>query len=110
MAALPPRLKTWLRGFFLRLGQHDGSMTPCCRDNILLLDTNCLYRCISKYCCNTCTNLVLNMVKKRLNEVLIKLVAPQELKEALQSLAQSRNITLSALVRLILTEYVKNKG
>lgn len=45
--------------------------------------------------------------RKNINEVLIKFVAPAELKHALQELANERNITLSALLRLITSEYVK---
>jgi hypothetical protein len=41
------------------------------------------------------------------NEALIKFVAPIDLKEALQQLANERNITLSSLLRLIASEYVK---
>jgi len=47
--------------------------------------------------------------RKHINEVLIKFVAPRELKRALQALANERNITLSALLRLITSEYVKRK-
>jgi hypothetical protein len=41
------------------------------------------------------------------NEALIKFVAPIELKQALQQLANERNITISSLLRLIASEYVK---
>ena len=41
------------------------------------------------------------------NEALIKFVAPTELKQALQQLANERNISLSSLLRLIASEYVK---
>ncbi len=41
------------------------------------------------------------------NEALIKFVAPEDLKQALQQLANERNITLSSLLRLIASEYVK---
>jgi hypothetical protein len=44
---------------------------------------------------------------KNIGEVLIKFHAPEELKLALQMLANERNITLSALLRLITSEYVK---
>ncbi len=44
---------------------------------------------------------------KTKNEVLIKFVAPQELKSAIQLLADERNISLSSLLRLITSEYVK---
>jgi hypothetical protein len=50
------------------------------------------------------------MTQKKLNEIILKFVAPLDLKEALQRLAQARNISLSAMLRLILTEYIKNKG
>ena len=45
--------------------------------------------------------------RKHINEVLIKFVAPDRLKSALQDLANERNITLSALLRLIGSEYAK---
>jgi len=45
--------------------------------------------------------------RKSINEVLIKFVAPEMLKETLQVLANERNITLSALLRLVTSEYVK---
>jgi uncharacterized protein YqfB (UPF0267 family) len=41
------------------------------------------------------------------NEVLIKFLSPVRLKKALQNLANERNITLSALLRLISSEYVR---
>ena len=44
---------------------------------------------------------------KNTNKVRIKFVAPAALKRALQELADERNITLSALLRLIASEYVK---
>lgn len=45
--------------------------------------------------------------RKQISEVRIKFVAPQALKLALQELANERNITLSALLRLVTSEYVK---
>jgi len=45
--------------------------------------------------------------RKNINEVRIKFVAPEDLKGALQTLANERNITLSALLRLITSEYVR---
>ena len=45
-----------------------------------------------------------------INEVLIKFGAPHQLKRALQELANERNIALSALLRLIASEYVKRAG
>ena len=41
------------------------------------------------------------------NEVLIKFLAPVRLKQALLKLASERNIQLSAMLRLITSEYVK---
>ena len=46
-------------------------------------------------------------INNNINDVLIKFVAPRNLKRALQELANERNITLSALLRLISSEYVK---
>lgn len=54
--------------------------------------------------------MVLVMSQTTLNDGLIKFVCPPSLKSQLQKLAEARNISLSALVRLILTEYVKTKG
>ncbi len=45
--------------------------------------------------------------EKNISELLIKFRAPVDLKRALQALAQERNITLSSLLRLITSEYVK---
>lgn len=45
--------------------------------------------------------------KQNINETVIKFVTPGALKHALQTLANERNITLSALLRLIASEYVK---
>ncbi len=44
------------------------------------------------------------------NGVLIKFLAPQKLKRALEDLAIERNIALSALLRLIASEYVRRAG
>ncbi len=41
------------------------------------------------------------------NEVLIKFLAPHRLKHALEQLAAERNIALSALLRLAMSEYVR---
>ncbi len=43
------------------------------------------------------------------NEVLVKFVAPRPLKHDLQALAAARNVSLSALLRLVATEYVKRQ-
>ena len=48
-----------------------------------------------------------NNHRKPINEVRIKFVAPDDLKRQLQALANERNITLSALLRLVTSEYVK---
>lgn len=48
-----------------------------------------------------------NKTGNQINEELIKFKAPKELKNQLQLLAQQRNISLSSLLRLISTEYVK---
>ena len=48
-------------------------------------------------------------IRKSINEVLVKFVAPVEPKGALQDLANERSISLSALVRLVVWEYVKRK-
>ena len=48
-----------------------------------------------------------NDSRKNINEVLVKFVAPSDLKCTLQELANERNIALSALLRLIASEYVK---
>lgn len=45
--------------------------------------------------------------KGKKNETLIKFYAPEALKNDLQELANDRNITLSSLLRLIASEYVK---
>lgn len=47
--------------------------------------------------------------RKAISEALIKFVAPEDLKTDLQSLANERNITLSALLRLISSEYVRRQ-
>jgi hypothetical protein len=48
--------------------------------------------------------------RNNLNDELIKFVAPTELKQSLQDMANERNITLSALLRLIASEYIKRIG
>jgi len=45
--------------------------------------------------------------KSNRNEAQIKFVAPIELKQDLQKLANERNIALSSLLRLIASDYVK---
>jgi predicted transcriptional regulator len=45
--------------------------------------------------------------KKSIHEKLIKFLVSRELKQRLQQLADERNISLSALMRLITSEYVK---
>ncbi len=41
------------------------------------------------------------------NETLVKFLAPRKLKRALEELALERNIALSALLRLIASEYIR---
>jgi hypothetical protein len=48
-----------------------------------------------------------NGKNKKMSEALIKFIAPKNLKSNLQELANERNITLSSLLRLITTEYVR---
>jgi hypothetical protein len=45
--------------------------------------------------------------KKSKNELLIKFLAPSDLKDSLLELAKERNITISSLLRLIASDYVK---
>lgn len=45
--------------------------------------------------------------RKNIDETVVKFRAPEELKHAAQELANERNIALSALLRLIVTDYVK---
>jgi hypothetical protein len=45
--------------------------------------------------------------QNRTTRILIKFIAPLELKVALDGLARERNITLSSLLRLISSEYLK---
>ena len=46
--------------------------------------------------------------KPNRHDTVIKFNASEELKDDLIDLAESRNISLSALLRLVLTEYVRN--
>ena len=48
-----------------------------------------------------------HILRNNINDVVIRFVAPGKLRDTLQELANERNITLSALLRLITTEYVK---
>ena len=41
------------------------------------------------------------------NEALVKFLAPRQLKLALEELAAERSIALSALLRLVMSEYVR---
>lgn len=43
------------------------------------------------------------------DEAIIKFFLPQDLKNQLQQLASNRSLSLSALLRLIVTEYIKSK-
>jgi hypothetical protein len=51
--------------------------------------------------------LMANNQRNTISDVVIRFGAPEKLRSALQELANERNITLSALLRLITTEYVK---
>lgn len=44
------------------------------------------------------------------NQETIKFRVPTSLKEDAVKLAQERNLSLSAFIRLMLTEYIKNKS
>ena len=44
-----------------------------------------------------------------ISETVIKFFAPATLKDELQALADERGLSLSALMRLIATEYIKTK-
>lgn len=46
-------------------------------------------------------------INRPLHEKLVKFLVSQELKQRLQQLADERNISLSALMRLITSEYVR---
>jgi hypothetical protein len=50
------------------------------------------------------------MTQKKVSETLVKFHAPASLKDDLLHLAAVRNISLSALLRLIVSEYIKTKG
>ena len=74
---------------------------------ILRVD-NCSTAMLNWCCCPTLVPIMTNKQNtNRINEALIKFVAPIKLKSDLQDLAYERNITLSALLRLITSEYVK---
>lgn len=45
-----------------------------------------------------------------ISKELIKFLAPRKLKRALLNLADDRNITLSALLRLVTSEYIKRQN
>jgi hypothetical protein len=47
--------------------------------------------------------------KSNSSEHLIKFYVPGDLKRDLKALAASRNVALSALLRLVVSEYVKSK-
>jgi hypothetical protein len=48
--------------------------------------------------------------KPATNQAYIKVHLPLSLKQQLQALAEQRSISLSSLLRLIATEYIKAKG
>ena len=51
-----------------------------------------------------------NAQKQALSEEIVKFAVPKHLKVELQSMAMTRNISLSALVRLVVTDYLKNRS
>ena len=50
-----------------------------------------------------------NSRKSNPSEELIKFYVPRDLKRELKELAVSRNIALSALLRLVVSEYIKTR-
>lgn len=50
-----------------------------------------------------------NIYRNSKKDALIKFVVPVNLKTEAQRLADQRNISLSALLRLVLSEYVRHK-
>lgn len=50
-----------------------------------------------------------NTSKKLIHEEQVKFLLPRDLKRSLQQMADERNISLSALLRLITSEYVKRQ-
>jgi predicted transcriptional regulator len=48
-----------------------------------------------------------NNNKYSVQEALIKFLVPQQLKNRLQALARERNISLSAMMRLIASDYLR---
>jgi hypothetical protein len=62
---------------------------------------------ISTYCPKHVPFMAQTNNNKNYNGMLIKFAVPDKLKCGLQELADERNITLSALLRLISSEYVK---
>jgi hypothetical protein len=59
------------------------------------------------YCLEHVSFMVQDDNQKNQNEVLIKFLATHKLKHALEELAVERNIALSALLRLVTSEYVR---
>ena len=51
----------------------------------------------------------MSLTSPQLSETVIKLLVPYSLKQQLQKLADERGLTLSALMRLIATDYIKLK-
>jgi hypothetical protein len=49
-----------------------------------------------------------NIYTEMSDKAALKLVMPRELRDELQKLAQARAISLSGLIRLALTQYVKS--
>ena len=51
----------------------------------------------------------MSQISPQLSETVIKFLVPYSLKHHLQELADERGLTLSALMRLIATDYIKLK-
>ena len=48
--------------------------------------------------------------KRLIHEEQVKFLVPRDLKSSLQKLADERNVSLSALMRIITTQYVKRNN
>ncbi len=71
------------------------------------IDNPSLYMLNWSYCPEHVPFMVQDDNQKNQNEALIKFLAPRKLKNALEELAAERNIALSALLRLVTSEYVR---
>ena len=77
---------------------------------VLGLDNRCATVLILDCCPKSVPSMANRNTSNNVNDVLIKFVAPRNLKRALQELANERNITLSALLRLISSGYAKRNN